>query len=192
MKTIKTSAVLLFILIFSCTKQNIDKSLSPLKASASDNLVTFKIGQHFGGGIIFYIDSTGKHGLIAAPNDDTMGQISWGHGANVLTHASGTSIGTGNSNTNKIVNVLGLSGVYAALVCYNEGFNGFTDWYLPSKLELAQLFKRRNIVGGFSATNYWSSTEAGKSKAWDQEFGGGFQFQDTKSFTLRVRAIRSF
>ena len=29
----------------------------------------FKIGQTYQGGKIFYIDKTGKHGLIAAPKD---------------------------------------------------------------------------------------------------------------------------
>lgn len=191
--TIKTAAAALsFIIIFSCTKQNVEKPAASVKSLSSDDLATFKIGQHYGGGIIFYIDNTGMHGLIAAESDDTMGQIQWGHGANRVTGATGINIGTGKSNTSKIVQVLGRSGVYAALVCFNYANDGFFDWYLPSKNELNQLFKRRNIVGGFSATNYWSSSETSKGTAWDQEFGGGFQFKDSKSFTYRVRAIRSF
>src|SRR6476646_3473993 len=191
--TIKTAAAALsFMIIFSCTKQNADNPALSVKSSSSNDLATFKIGQHYGGGIIFYIDGTGIHGLIAAESDDTMGQIRWGHGANIIIGATGVKIGTGLANTNKIVQLLGLSGVYAALVCYNYANAGFFDWYLPSKAELNQLYKKRNVVGGFSATNYWSSTEVSKGTAWDQEFDGGVQFKDSKSFTLRVRAIRSF
>ncbi len=28
-----------------------------------------RLGDHFGGGIVFYVDATGQHGLIAAPGD---------------------------------------------------------------------------------------------------------------------------
>ena len=37
----------------------------------------FFIGQNYGGGIIFYIDGTGQHGLIAAPSDQSAG-VEWG------------------------------------------------------------------------------------------------------------------
>ncbi len=30
---------------------------------------THKIGEKFGGGIVFYVDATGEHGLIASPSD---------------------------------------------------------------------------------------------------------------------------
>lgn len=50
----------------------------------------------------------------------------------------------------------------------------------------------RSKVGGLDATNYWSSTEADMNNAYDQEFGGGFKFADDKSFTIHVRAVRSF
>ena len=35
------------------------------------------IGQNYGGGIIFYVDGTGQHGLIAAPYDQSSGAL-WG------------------------------------------------------------------------------------------------------------------
>ena len=68
----------------------------------------------------------------------------------------------------------------------------FTDWFLPSKAELNQLYLHKNKVPGLAATNYWSSTEFDKNTANDQEFGGGFKFNDDKSFTIHVRAVRAF
>ena len=191
--TIKTTtAALLVIGMLSCTKQNVSKPATENQPSSSDKAVAaFSIGQHFGGGIIFYIDNTNKHGLIAAVNDQGTG-IAWYNGKNVVTSATGTAVGTGNANTTKIVNKQGKTGNYAALLCFKYKHDGFTDWYLPSKDELNLLFQQRNVVGGFSGENYWSSSEASRGKAWDQEFDGGFQFKDSKFFTLNVRAIRSF
>jgi len=36
---------------------------------AIGKLTAKKIGDHFGGGIIFYVDTTGQHGLIASLSD---------------------------------------------------------------------------------------------------------------------------
>ena len=54
---------ILFILLItvSCNKNN-----------SSDTPVTYTIGQSYGGGKIFYIDGTGKHGLIVAINDQSL------------------------------------------------------------------------------------------------------------------------
>ena len=51
---------------------------------------------------------------------------------------------------------------------------------------------QQKAVLGISTGDYWSSSEVNKGKAWEQEYGGGFQFKDSKSFTLHVRAIESF
>ena len=192
MKTsIKTGLAALLFVAISCTKENI-KTPSSLQAQTTDaSIQAFTIGQSYHGGIIFYIDGTGQHGLIAATSDQGTG-IPWQPGGNKLTNATGIANGTGASNTATIVSVLGNTGNYAALLCSNYSSGGFSNWYLPSKAELNLLYKKRAVVGGLSSTNYWSSSEVSRGKAWDQEFGGGFQFKDTKSFTLNVRAICSF
>lgn len=196
MKTLVNSRLVLFAMLafFSCSKENIQRPVT--NETPADNLYNkpaggFFIGQSYGGGIIFYIDNSGQHGLITATADQGTG-ISWRNGSNVVTDATGTAVGDGKSNTNKIVNAQGKTGTYAAYLCYKYKNDGFKDWYLPSKDELDLLYDQRNVVGGFGATDYWSSSESSKGKAWEQEFGGGFQFKYNKSFTLNVRAIRSF
>lgn len=150
----------------------------------------FTIGQSYQGGIIFYIDGTGQHGLIAAATNQSTG-IQWYNGSFTVTGATGTSIGTGNSNTNTIVASQG-AGSYAAKLCYDLVLNGYSDWYLPSKAELDQLYLNRNAVGGFSTLTYWSSSEYSSSNAASQYFNFGGQLNDYKGFTNYVRAIRSF
>ena len=172
----------------SCTKENI--TATSLSTGSSDDAKV--IGQSFHGGIIFYIDNTGKHGLIVSTTDLGTTNVAWQPGSNKVTGATGTAYGTGASNTATIVAALGSTGNYAALLCSNYEVGKFKDWYLPSKDELNLLFAQRSVVGGLSGSNYWSSSEVNKGKAWDQEFGGGFQFKDNKSFTLLVRAVSSF
>jgi hypothetical protein len=191
MKTItKLLCCILLVSAVSCTKESIKNKSVPANSTDMANQVTYHIGQSYGGGIIFYLDSTKQHGLIAATTDQSTG-ISWYNGSYIVTGAKGIAIGTGAANTTKIINKQG-KGSYAAKVCRKYNGGGFTDWYLPSKAELNQLFLHRDKVGGLEATNYWSSTESDVNNANDEEFGGGFKFADDKSFTIHVRAVRSF
>lgn len=69
---------------------------------------------------------------------------------------------------------------------------GFSDWYLPGKWELNELYKHKSVVGGFAVYGYWSSTEDGAGNAWKQLFDSGIQFQGSKAGGSRVRAVRAF
>ncbi len=148
------------------------------------------IGQSYQGGIIFYIDGSGLHGLIAAPSDQSAGSM-WYNGSYLTTGAIDSIIGTGLANTNSIVTVQG-SGSYAAILCNNLSLSGYNDWYLPSKAELNQLFINRSLVGGFVLNYYWSSTEGALNLAWVQSFWAGDKHNLNKNTSCHVRAIRSF
>ena len=83
---------------------------------------------------------------------------------------------------------------------------GKTDWFLPSKDELNELYKQRDTVGGFGIGNegssfdaYWSSTQSDAGTtgfadvAWTQYFDGGEQQgNDCKCNTFGVRPVRAF
>tara|TARA_B110000208_G_scaffold121035_1_gene147830 strand:- start:72 stop:1277 length:1206 start_codon:yes stop_codon:yes gene_type:complete len=151
----------------------------------------FRIGQSYGGGVIAYIDSTNFHGLIAAPADQSVGVI-WSDGLS-STFATDTSIGTGNINTNKIVTNQG-AGIYAASICQTLALGGYSDWYLPSKNELEQLYFNRALIGGFIDDWYWSSTEGSWfGYAMVHHFGNGSKSIGlVERQTWRVRTVRSF
>ena len=151
------------------------------------------IGQSYQGGIIAYIDSTGQHGLIVATADQSEG-IQWYNGSYIVTGATGTAIGTGLTNTNAIIAAQG-SGSYAASIARDYNGGGYTDWFLPSKDELNQLYENKNAIGGFGDDYYifWSSTEYGSANAWFMYFDNGFFSYDfDKSFIFFVRAFRAF
>ncbi len=150
----------------------------------------FSIGQSYQGGKIFYIDSSKQHGLIAAPTDQSA-VMRWWNGSFSTTGATGTAIGTGQANTTAIVKAQG-AGSYAAKLCDDLVLGGYSDWYLPSKDELNQLYLNQAVVGGFASNNYWSSSEYDYSYAWGQSFGGGYQGNGNKNYALAVRAVRAF
>lgn len=152
--------------------------------------VPFAIGQSYGGGIIFYIDETGQHGLIAAASDQSTA-AEWGCQGTLISGADGTAIGTGNQNSIDIMAGCATSGI-AVRVCMGVTINGYSDWYLPSKDELNQMYIQRSEIGGFTSNYYWSSSEATIDHGWVWNFNAGNQTASTKSFPLYVRAIRSF
>ena len=166
---------------------------------------SLSIGDHYQGGKVAYIlvsgdpgyDAIVQHGLIAATADQSTG-IKWSNGSYTTTGATGTAIGTGLGNTNKIIVSQLNTGSYAAKLCadYTVTVGGVTydDWYLPSKDELAKLYAMKLLgFGGFANNRYWSSTEAGTNYAWLHFFNIGGQDDVIKSDpTVYVRAIRAF
>ncbi len=159
----------------------------------------FRIGRNYQGGIIAYVDASGEHGLIAAPNDQcgfggALPEADWGYtNGTSIPGADGTTIGTGAQNTLDIMNGCSTAGI-AARICGDLELGGYSDWYLPSKDELNQLFLNKISIGGFSEqSSYWSSSEVGTDNAWIQYFLEGEQISlFSKDYTFNVRAVRSF
>ncbi|MFW5805672.1 MAG: DUF1566 domain-containing protein, partial [Bacteroidales bacterium] len=160
---------------------------SPYVVNATGALA---IGDSYQGGIIFWLDATGQHGLIAATADQSTG-IQWYNGANTETNAVRDGIGAGMYNTERII-ANQSTGSYAAQLCANYQGGGYGDWYLPSKNELNLLYVQRVAVGGFASAHYWSSTEYNTINAWVQDFEYGSMGPNGKDDTNRVRAIRAF
>lgn len=146
---------------------------------------SFYIGQNYGGGIIFSIDGTGQHGLIAAPTDQSTG-AEWG--------CFGTAIATtvsGQANTNAIVNGCGEGGI-AARICDGYTLSIYSDWFLPSKNEIEKLWLHQDVVPNLSHACYWSSSAADESYAWDYSWGLAGMMVTYKNQPYYVRCIRAF
>jgi hypothetical protein len=161
------------------------------------------IGDIREGGVVFWVDSTGLHGLVCAFSD-YVSDREWGcdgldlpNVPNVggVTNPSGlgAEIGDGINNTNNILN--DCPSAPAALAARSLG----TEWFLPSAKELNEMYVNKTTleaVAGFSAFDvlnyYWSSTEFGVNSAWGQLFWFGNQDFINKSSASHVRAVRAF
>ena len=141
--------------------------------------------------LLFLVDATGTHGLIADTKD--IGTGGWYIGAvAITTGATAKRIGAGKSNTRKIVLALGNTSRYAVLLCSEYNGEGYKDWFLPSKKELHALYKKQAVVGGFFGARHWSSSEVDASNAWYQFFSSGEQFIVPKEWAAHIRPIRAF
>ena len=115
-----------------------------------------------------------------------------------------TQVGMGKTNTDRIKKIYG-RGRYAARYADALVFNGFDDWFLPSKDELNVMYSVLGSaspgIGSYARSFYWSSSEYDFNNAWTVNFKDGQQFDREKWLlpdtingvkALRVRAIRAF
>ena len=166
-----------------------------------------KIGEFANGGIVFWVDSTGQHGLVCT-KIDLARSIRWNDGLNKIN----TTITDDNDNkkvkeslTDDEFNRVNQIENLAAKVCsdYSVREEGvlYDDWYLPSREELHLMYISKAVIdstailnGGtrFLINNELSPIEYCNSPAWDQVFNYGYLNYDYKNSIFNVRAIRAF
>lgn len=70
-------------------------------------------------------------------------------------------------------------------------YAGYTDWRLPTKDELKQLYDYGRTYITYTASYYWSATEFSAAGAYVVYFGNGDVSSYNKTFNDYVRAVRS-
>jgi hypothetical protein len=155
-----------------------------------------------GGGFIFYVNANatkdGWRFLEAAPADVSAG-AKWGCFRHQIAGARGTAVGTGRQNTKDMLDACTDRGT-AADLCATYAVNGVSGWFLPSKEELALMYRNLKAVGigdfrdaGVADNfSYWASSQDTADMAVQIDFAdNGRQHSDDKDFPRRVRAIRA-
>lgn len=112
--------------------------------------------------------------------------------------STGEELGRGAANTEAIVDLDDDPLIAAALAKAYVSPNGTSDWFLPSKDELNELWEVRAMVGGVEgvdgliALSYWSSSEVDTGNAWSQRVDTGVQNQSSQGNAAGIRPIRAF
>jgi hypothetical protein len=162
-----------------------------------------------GGGKVFYVQTATAAApwryMEAAPNTWSGGSedpvIAWcsvvGETCPLLSSlttgdtavTTSTALGSGFRNT-KIM--LGSFTFPAANMAASYNGGGKSDWHLPSKDELNQLYSQKATVGGFVEGTYWSSTLDATNNAWCQIFTNSNQGFSSQLNSNYVRPVRAF
>lgn len=156
------------------------------------------IGELYGGGVVFFVDHTGEHGLIVCTEDINI-HTPWSDVTNVLIDEGDQSYYNGAANTSAIINQAGHT-KSAAKLCEDYVEGGFTDWYLPAIDELLKLNQARYEVNKALNTNsldmlgqHCSSTEINSTSVYSFGFNDNQIHYLSKSQTNNyIRAIRAF
>ena len=182
----------------SSTSSSLDSTTIANMIAAALPTPAAQIGEFRDGGVVFWVDGTGQHGLVCDIQE--LGLAEWGC-EGFYANPNGTTIGSGAQNTIDILAACLTTGI-AADLCANSTAQGYSDWFLPSKDALNQMYVNKTNVnfallfnGGsaFSTTvNYWSSSHYNHDLAWRQNLFDGNQNYTLKSILFNVRAVRAF
>ena len=211
--------------ILGCT--DIESCNYTAEATEEDNSCTYpesnyncngeeivQVGDFIFGGIVFYVDESGAHGLVCAPSNlsgvDGWSGFQWmditvsGNQYIQLNGSTSNLIGSGDFNSSLIINSQGI-GADAASMCSLLFLNGYDDWFLPSLNELWEMNTYRDLISTIAIENggdqfdygfYWSSSEVNLTDAWTVNFTqaaqGSFDLSRGKMNGYLVRPIRSF
>lgn len=163
------------------TNITIDESTTPSTINATGGGTTVAVGDLYQGGIVYYVDATGQHGLAVSLVDQSSG-AEMGGGSERFA-GTGNGVGAGVINSAMMIVVQGNSG-YAGAAITNSGYESdgtttcgtpnssppvtcFGGWYVGSAYEYQLItpnFATINTAsvnnGGtaISTSQYWSST----------------------------------
>ena len=185
------AALFVFSVLSGCTDENSDWYFWDYVEIDLTEEPPPVVGDYYQGGIIIALDDSAKHGLIAAIEDQSS-ENPWYNGEFVQTNAVSTK--NGSDNTEKILKAQGVNKPYAAKLCADYQFDGYSDWFLPSKDQLMILYQNKHLLDGLANEIYWSSTEHETGSAWVQNFSTGEQHINNTSDQAGVhtRAVREF
>jgi hypothetical protein len=173
---------------------------------------SLNIGDVTNGGIVFYIDETGQHGLVALDYDIVDLNAPFFSTTAIYVYTTSTNVGSGEINTMILANS-DPDPNSAVTIISNLSANGYDDWFIPSRDELALLRNNLFLQGignllasdgppyrtssyyllltGCTTYSKWFNYSGGMSSASFMHMGDDDTCGGINLF-YRVRPIRSF
>ena len=171
----------------------------------------YYVGQRAFGGVIFFVDSTGEHGLVATKTP-LAGLFIWdptGGGTNALNPPPGpgnlydaTSDWDGKTNTTNAYTYWESTAytepTYAIKAAEEHVEGGFSDWFLPATWQLHLLIQNYYLFdqesAGLLLQDIWSSTEndGGGTNSMQSDLMSGSTYTFSQLDNARVWPIREF
>ncbi|NQW72392.1 MAG: fibronectin type III domain-containing protein [Actinobacteria bacterium] len=103
----------------------------------------------------------------------------------------GTAVGTGYQNTQNMRNSTTTCAT-GAWQWATTTSGGLSDWYLPSKNELAFIYATRTAVSLVGDQSYWSSSQSYSDTAWYHQFAQSTGYEGMKKQPKYVLPVRAF
>jgi hypothetical protein len=161
---------------------------------------SYQIGDTAFGGMVFYVDPSGQHGLVVSFND--LAGTGNGWGCYCTSVSTDTALYSGALNTSTMISTNCEGNAFSLVASYSS--QGFGNWYLPSLSELKRVYQNVFITGkltNFLPATYWTSSGGSYGScgltggAYLVNFSNGTSYSDYRSgygSIGAVRAIRSF
>jgi hypothetical protein len=180
-----------------------------LYAITADRITScdLSIGDIHAGGIVFYLDGSGCHGLVSKELDEP-GTFAWSVD-DYVSFARARGLFAGAQNTKQILYEVGLAAsgptTSPAATQVSLTHNGYSDWYIPSieELHLMYINLYRQGLGNFvsGSTGYYLSSSVSEVSEGPgatqgvhmQPFDTGFESTVAPKYApILVRAVRGF
>jgi len=129
-------------------QEQLDLGTTPWQLMDRGVLKSSLYGKNYQGGLIIYIDEINQSGMVIT---DFILRSNVCPPNNNIDYNTSDAIGSGMSNSISI----GGDWNYGALLCLNLVYQGYDDWFLPSREELILAFQNIPNLGG----SYWTSSQ---------------------------------
>ena len=195
--------------VFACHPNKYYSGVLPMRHTASGPLnatntdIEFVVGGRGpAGGIIYWLNPNNPYEGYEVMPFDQSNTVSWQTPIVQGPYGTVTDFGSGQANTIIMVNnQITIPAPNAATVCNNLSYNGFNDWFLPSRDDLQLVYDNTNTLTATTPSNvyWWSSSEAGSNdfEAWVIDGNGNQGIRSraqssTPALTGLTRAVRYF
>jgi len=149
-----------------------------------------QLGQSYAGGLLIYLEPDGRHGIIASTIEHTSLDFM---ADNYQNWTSSTVRYSGDENTQQIIQIYNNTSRSPAAWCNALVHNGYDDWWLPSKDDMAAMHIYRTTLGMSTGLSYWTSSMFNDFNVWTLTPSNGFLAGGKNfAFNRNTRAVRYF